>query len=311
MTSLRNWIFAAYTVLGMSMIGPRADADLLDQIVADCQARSQAIRSVRYEIEGTVTIPKGSFTNSGVYEGVDQPYPAVDTATPIERTVLIDFEAGTIRAEMHQEVWNTEGKSFKPGFKIIVFDGESIDTLRPVEENSSAEYPVSDAQPELFVSSATDQLNRLFVHVRNRPLFYGHGVVHIGTSDLDASSFFGPAINRDAVTVREANDPDSGVRYIAIRKGASDRYVDYRIDPEKQSAVTRRTDYSRGVIAMDCTIDYSQSEHGWLPTAWSITYYQDEDTLLEQVDCHVVSFEVEPAVHDEAFEITPAASQII
>lgn len=242
-----------------------ASDQLLEQILRDWKARQESTLTVRYQLEGTGTVVKGSV--QGIVQNPELAgegtLPPEDYTYPGSLVYKIDFVKGLVRRERGAEIYDVTTKKFARQYSVHVFDGKTHTAHHPKEKN---EPPPGSLLSDVALDAPAD----FRFEFQDLPVFLAHGT--IPAAQMPTLSKLKPAV--DATSFRVVGK--GMVRQaecIVLKSGKDSRHVQYWVDPRKQSAVVRVETYSGENLVSRLDVDYKEIEWGHVPSGWTVNHF--------------------------------------
>lgn len=301
----RLWIFALFGVLMACARGTTEDVDpRLAKVLADWQKRQNAFRSVRYEVRGKHTKPKGSCDASPLISNLpylrrNHPRPSKDFVGEVGLTLFLDFEKGRHRYKLQEIQYQVNLDAFFPSVKEGTFDGSVAKRAVPRDKNPR----LGRKEPEISIASGNTKAQEFRSNFF--PIFFGHGRIY---------TVFEPIIPGK---LRNKPDPDylyvhgTGVQdertCLIVRtrtlKTVTTSFEEYWVDTERESAILRYVDYCNSEPRSDITIHYRKLSAGWLPERWRYQLFYAVGSLIFTDNMHVEKIDLDPAIQNSAFQV--------
>jgi hypothetical protein len=302
-----------------------AEGEILQRITDAWKARRQGIESIRYEIEGTETYPKGAL--NGVVEGLkessgrgkdDPPLgdaPPQDTALEFRQSWLIDLGGDRIRKDSAKQIWNGFKQEFGRLHEIFAFDGKTVMRHRSKVENSMLNYADVENTPEYTIVSPETGMGMFLTHT-DQPVYWSHGIPTWGEklASLSTPADFGEFSVRQTVLGSDGSLERVFLRRERPLKGLDHEirtYEDYEIDLTREGQVLSVSGYRGEQLTHETKVQYQQTEGGWLPLSWNFSAYDMSDKLLMSLAYEVTEYEICPRLDDGQFTFDPPPGSVI
>ncbi len=302
-----------------------AEGEILQRITDAWKARRQGIESIRYEIEGTETYPKGAL--NGVVDGLkeasgrrqgDPPQgdaPPQDTALEFRQSWLIDLGGNRIRKDSDKQIWRGIEQKFGRLHEITAFDGETVMQHRSKEDNPMLNYADVENTPEYTsVSPETGMIT--FLTQADKPVYWSHGIPTWGDK---LASLSAPADFSEFSVRQSVRGADGNLERVFLRKERPMRgmdhemrfYEDYEIDLTREGQILSVGVYRGEQLIQETKVQYQQTESGWLPRDGSCAVYDMSGTLLMSYAYEVTEYEICPRLDDGQFTFDPPPGSVI
>lgn len=295
--------------LGLSLALPRpaaaqANDPRLEKIFQDWARRQQAVRSIRYRVEGEEVYPKGS-QNEILLKPSKNPFPSQDITCALKRTLLIDFSTGRYRLDLDEEsyTFNTTGGpgNRTQGAGTTLFDGSVVKHVTQRDPKNRPAGDQSSRNPDMTVEEG-DLKNEAFMS-SYWPFFVGHGIISnmyheiapgtlMDKPDIELFYIHGQGVHQGR--------PCLVVRSHPQRQNAT--IDELWVDPARESAILRQLQASSdGRPLTESDIQYQQTSHGWLPRSWIYTLRSGGRKITRQERLRVVELELDCAASNADF----------
>jgi hypothetical protein len=309
------WLSAVLFVMLLPLARARS-ADVPEQvkkIVGDWQVRQERTRNVRYLLQGEAVIPKGKIQGPLLTD--KRGLPERDVVCPKGRTVILDLENNRISKDMNNWLFDVRRGEIFPVHRIEKFDGNQTKVFMPADSNGD-HINRGEWKPEAWLGTKEKggEKGGAAVHFEpdDLPMFLAHGLVRTGPDRL-VGAMSTPSSLRRPIDGTPLSIRGQGVvkgRTCTILRTATGTFEEeYWVYPDWDSAVLCYMIYAKGKIYETTTIDYRQTDHGWLPERWMLTHSNEripgapawlEQSVNWQVKECVVNADLEPQDFDIA-----------
>ncbi|MBI1901447.1 MAG: hypothetical protein HYS13_10100 [Planctomycetia bacterium] len=302
--SNRRVLIAGLFGLGVLFVGDVARAeDTLDAILASWAKYRDEMRSVSYEADGVVIVPKDAFKRDGHVFAEDQRHPC-------SGRWLIDFSQNEFRIEVDAPLFNISNKAFSPRHDIFVYaNGELRRHQASVTEHRGDVF--SKNQPEFHFHKADYPVLTM---TTIQPLL-AHGYVAKGFFADPGESRQGiGAIERKDVAVRGSGLVDgdeclvlraeaaagSGASWFEVWAETGPLHRVRRVRVGGEQHVHEQLDLSYGFDGEATAV------HGW-------TYVRNssDGTPSKIIEMTVRAFRRNPPIRATDFSLNPEAGMVV
>ena len=287
-------------------VAAQTDDPRITKIFADWKKRQDAIKVVRYRLEGKSVIPKGSFVDR-MMKPLPEPTPGQDIEAKLTRSLLVDFVRGRIRIERDDPEYDEESKKVYPAVTIKTFDGKTGKQWRPRELNTNPRSDLTPTTAELGVG--TGYLGGTSLGAGWRPLFLGHGSVACeGIVGVTMTTLL-VLPDREEVFVHGEGVHQGRACWVVrtqARKAGSISFTELWVDKGRDSAIVRHAYLmTGGVPREEYDIEYRQTKQGWLAAKWTYTSRNlwNKGSVRRLESLAVVAATVDPPLEDAEFDI--------
>jgi hypothetical protein len=310
----RNVLVLALAVLaGIGDAGAATPDEEFDRAIDALERRYQiAKRAVRYELEGTATVPRGRYSRAApeLIPPDAGDFPREDYQYRVKRNVLLDFEKGRIRREYREEILNGDRLIFTPWYGVEMFDGRSITKYTPRAENSSSDYSPPEFQPELSVDG---KRVGLILSPNEEPLLLAHA--RFPTKDAPGTLTrlraplnrkllryhgYGALQGRECVVLRTAQLDD-----------AEETYEEYWIATDWDGAVLRSRLMLGDSELRRTEVTYQMVAGTWLPDRATVRSFNRDGSMDIAHDLRIAASVIDPPVKDSDFHREPSVGMIV
>ncbi len=275
----------------------------ITKIFADWKKRQDAIKVVRYKLEGKSVIPKGAIVDERMKPTGK---PEADVEAKVSRMLLLDFSRGRLRFETDEPRYDSDTNKLYPETTIKTFDGKTGKQWRPRELNT---HPLTGLKPTTAeLGIGTGYMGGTSLGMAWRPLFLGHGSVPCeGLSHITLEAFLvlpdGEYLYVHGEGVRQGRA--CWVLRTHARKMTTTAFTELWVDKGRDSAVLRHAYLMGGVPREEFDISYVKTTQGWMPEKWTYVARNllNKGTIQRQETAAVVSMTVDAALEDADFDI--------
>lgn len=286
----------------------RAAADQREgttRVVADWkERRSRLPNAIRLELEGTVTVFRGSSPDS------NPPFPPEDHTFPTRSMLLIDFQRNRHRVETSaDEAWRVAPKrGFRRIDMVRLYDGKSFQRFYPraAEQRSGKK---SDPGRDLELLTGEAGFGRCMC------AFFEGGYPFL--SMLPGKLTRQPLVVTDQLrdAMRSPGTATLDGHSYTLLRSPRDRYGrwgELYVDSSRQSAIRRRTEFDADgheMMRLDIT-GYRLVDGLWLPAEWSLSESKSGRPLRKEQE-KVTGLDLAPRLSDDLFHIEPSAGMVV
>ncbi|WP_145944216.1 hypothetical protein [Fuerstiella marisgermanici] len=280
------------------------------EVVEAWRGRQDQFESISFQISGTKSEPRGYVQ---LPEGMRSkapivPLPQKDSTTPILSDVLLDFANGRLRCRVEtvRQFWNSETEQFVsiPSDQTSYFNGQQAKKYQPHASNL-ANAPVEAIGTELNIYKG--RARTIVFGLEHNPILYACGIIHT-TLNFDPADLK-PELRRSSFRLRSEIELE-GNKCLVLRSvpDPSKRFYEFWVDADDPRIIRQVHGYGlnqKGKLWVTTKIDWQETEHGPLPSAWEIQRFEDSTEKVSVYNIKVDKFEVNPAVTDADFDIDP------
>jgi hypothetical protein len=276
----------------------------LEKILTAWESSRSRIRTVNYEITGTVMVPKGRHnSNLALDSGPrDGDYPSVDYRYVKTANLHVDFENNRFRKEIREEVFHGNIGNFLPHYCINTFDGRTFKSFSPREDNTNDVFTPSISQPDIIIGgSDLTKHNGPFFHWDEYPVFFAHGIFN---TSPDPRRSLRATIEMKQLRVHGYATQDDGRR--VVLRTTADRHGEFDeiwVDLERSSVITRWVNFRPDRVAARTDINYQQTAGEWIPSSWTMTYYEKKDWIDATYNHRVVNCLINTPIDTSELEL--------
>ncbi len=300
------------------LIGDRTTAEdqprqLLTQILDDWRQRQQGIQSISVELSGSQFDPKGRWDNDYAY--VAEPegqktlarlghVPPIDTRSPFDSNLLVQFDKNWARKDINGKVMRHPEAIYAARHRIHFFDGEQIRVYQPRDDNADWMR-----EGEVEVALQTSSFGQgMFFGGEDFPIFWGCGVVWIGTPDLKKLRFAVDERNYQFKGLGEIGGRPCVVLRSPNLSTGLDAFYQFWIDRSRGSSILRNQLVVNGRPAFQTDAEWQQVEKRWFPAKWTCTVYlgrlpDGSPRLATSYECKVEKIRFNPEVDRSDFDV--------
>lgn len=298
-SSLRTLLLMLGFLFGWASASAQAPDPQIEKVFADWKARQAKFKSIRYQVRGDVTKPKGSAPDHRGAQSMK--LPSTDLKAEFKFTVLFDFNKQRHRLEEEGTQFDIETSKPYPTYRIWVYDGKAIKQYRPRERNTHPTQGVKETDAELGIGEG--YLGGAGWTMSYWPLFAGHGsVANYGVRILAGQPMVLPKIEFMRVQGRGGH---RGRNCLVIQTEPKDKsYEEWWIDLERESAVVRYVMFLNNKPYVVAEVEHEKTASGWMPKSWVFTMQWTLSGMAQHLERMVVEKrEIDPKVSDEDYQI--------
>lgn len=213
----------------------------------------------------------------------------------------IDFNSLQVRSEGFGEVHHRldDGNSeIHTYYNASLYDGENFQKYQPDDRNPHTHYSV-----EILNGTKGSTGFQVVFEAVHLPLFWARGKLFgpgapLHPDKLDKNPDF------DTFRVRHY---DPATRLLTVRAPERGQtHIDYDIDLNKQSAITRMVMYSGDRLTRETVVKWDRQNDLWLPTGWVMSTYRGTNSKLEiSTECTVEIRECGVDLSEVVFHMEP------
>lgn len=284
--------------------------DSVSEILDAWRERQNQFDSIQFQISGTQSEPRGYLQ---VPEGLKQKAPVVsmpteDTSKPIRSNVLLDLSHGRLRChvETSTQFLRSDTRQFVsiPSEDTAYFNGQQSKNYKPHATNL-AHAPVESFGTELIIYKAGPR--KIVFGLEHNPLLYACGIIHTTLNFVPTN--LEPELRPKSFRLQSEIEFE-GNKCLVLRSvpDPSKRFYEFWVDADDPRIIRQVHGYGlnqKGKLWVTTKIDWQETEHGPLPSAWEIQRFEDSTEKVSVYNIKVDKFEVNPAVTDADFDIDP------
>ena len=293
MTSFRCLLLAALFLL--AAIHPataQAPADDVAKVVAEWNARRQAIAAVKYDLryEWAPHIPKPGY-----------PKPGDGRAFTGTGSVTFDMANGRLCVDQDHFLYSDRPDWVSRVRSSTRYDGQeqtSFVTSDPDASKSSPEPVVRSVDIGPWEQSASPW------PVELSPLLWGHGVCW-SHRDTDSRAFpLAGAADPGRYTLLPPEAVD-GRACVVLRDNAAPEGMTetFWVDAARGGAIVRHRNTQKNGWAQETVVTYQEGPHGWLPSGWVIREIRPGKPPVERYRVSVAGVNFSPTMTAETFRV--------
>ena len=291
----------------------------LEKIFQDWERRREAVRSVRYTVEGQQVYPKGSQNEvlKAFQKPSKDPFPPREITCEQKWTLLIDFSNGRYRLDADDEECNLNNATDGPGQRprnvgTALFDGSVVKHFHPPRDpKMKTTGDPSSKDPDLIIDEG-DLKNQAFM-ADYWPFFVGHGIIStmyheiapktmLDKPDIELFFIHGQGVHQGRACLVVRSHPQ--------RRDAT--VDELWVDPARDSAIVRQLQvHSDGNPFTESDIQYQQTPKGWLPKSWVFNLYTSGKKIVRQERMRVTELDLDCAVTDADFTVEERPGMLI
>ncbi len=290
---------AAYVLIYTHTAFAQGGTETVRSVLKDWESRQRRATALSCEATGTTTFAKGCFNdNPSVRRQKGEDVPAADYSFPTAYKWLFALKEDHTRKEVQTQVF-WEGKEWIPRTEVICLDGSSIKVFRPKDAN-----PIPKGAAELTIQKA--DFARFVFEPIDKPLFLTCGVVFTPNVVRAPGHLTVPVAPKEFIY--HGTGSIAGRQHVILRTHArKGQFLEYWVDPTKESAVARAITYTRdGKVFMQTEIEYKKISWGWVPDSWrfsSCMRVAGEPNRLDHVQVTRLTMNPETTLADFRFEL--------
>ncbi len=274
--------------------------------------RTHAAESVYYKLSGnrihfagTRFGPGGGGLPPGVKIG-PAGFPEEDTEVPLEVEWLIDFRTGRFSRRESTKVLAVPLMKYVPYVNVTTYDGESVVSWRPRDENNSAVHQRGKFSPDIHLWKSKD-VGTFVTNDYDLPILYAHGYESLKSNDLTEhplSRQKGIRLNGESVI--------AGNR-CHVLSWTNKAQVNFHVDarPEYLGAIRQYEFQSNGKTQVLSEIEWQQTEQFVYPVSWEIVASAENGKPKWKTSLTVQEFKYNPEVQNEDFTIPIRPEMIV
>lgn len=298
------WLFTAACCLAVNVrVAAQADDPRITKIFADWKKRQDAIKVVRYRMEGKSVIPKGSIVDERMKPTGK---PEADVEAKVSRMLLVDFARGRFRFETDEPRYDSATNKLYPETTIKTFDGKTGKQWRPRELNTHPLTGLKSTTAELGIG--TGYFGGAGLGIAWRPLFFGHGSVPCeGIARLTLDSLL---VQPDPEIVYVHGEGVHQGRACWVlrtqtKKTGARSYTEFWVDKSRDSAILRNSYVMNGLPREEFDIAYVKTTQTWMPDKWTFVVRNllNKGSIQRVETASVTSRTVDPTLEDADFDI--------
>lgn len=277
--SLRVLSMLAVGFLGLphEAWGQSADADLR-RIMSDWERREKTICTLRFKVNGTVTIPKGRYTGDpDLPADVKGDVPSADHQFPITIDMLMDFANHRFQKEVDHEIFHCNLAKFVRKVEVNTFDGQSFSYFTPLDSfNDPLNKPGKRTgvwqNVERGGKAPPENFKVPYFGYWEFPMLFARGTFTTNPDPRNLEKRVGPQFHVHGYAEKDSR------RCVVLRTSplpsGRGEFDEVWVDLERTGSITRWIHYISGRGSIYTNIITEKRNEGWMPKEWSTSYYR-------------------------------------